>query len=339
MNSFFLKGDLKYSEILAQSFSRKFPKSPAGWNILGCVYAQTKRFDLALSAFNKIIKMYPNDPIAHNNAGNVFISLGRLDEGILCFKKSIKIKPDFFDAYNNLANAVEKRGEFALAEELFSKAVCIKPDFSESHYNLGNLYHKLGKFEKAINCYKATLKYDPLHSMALNNMGLVYNDLGMHAEAKRCYENSIRANPLIVENKCNLLYLKSVLQDFSNIEYLNDASLLGKEISSSSQMQYSHNEPNLKEDQIRIGFVSGDLKSHPVGYFIESLMHGAREMGSNTQYIAFSTSSFEDETSARLKKYLNEWIPIDRLSDAEAARLIYQTRINVLFDLSGYTAN
>ncbi|MNZ76824.1 hypothetical protein D3C78_953450 [compost metagenome] len=87
---------------------------------------------------------------------------------------------------------------------------------------------------------------------------------------------------------------------------------------------------------LRVGFVSGDLHAHPVGYFMENLLRGL-EAGT-LELFAYPTRIREDEVTRRLKPYFSRWMPIQGLSDQAAARLIHDDGVHILIDLSGHTA-
>src|SRR5439155_4050941 len=88
---------------------------------------------------------------------------------------------------------------------------------------------------------------------------------------------------------------------------------------------------------VRVGLVSGDLRSHPVGYFLEGVLaHWPRE---RAQLFAYPTVLIEDETTRRMRPHFDGWTPIANLDDARAAARIAGDGIDVLVDLAGHTAH
>jgi len=86
---------------------------------------------------------------------------------------------------------------------------------------------------------------------------------------------------------------------------------------------------------LRVGIVSGDLRNHPVGYFIESFLpHVDR---SRIEFIAYPTQPNFDDLTDRLRPGFTAWTPLYGKSDAAAAKQIVSDGIHVLIDLSGYT--
>lgn len=84
-----------------------------------------------------------------------------------------------------------------------------------------------------------------------------------------------------------------------------------------------------------MGLVSGDLRQHPVGYFLESVLaHTQRE---RIEWIAYPTHADTDELSGRLRQHLSGWHSLVGLGDEDAARRIHDDGVHVLIDLSGHT--
>nr|WP_321320108.1 hypothetical protein [uncultured Campylobacter sp.] len=88
--------------------------------------------------------------------------------------------------------------------------------------------------------------------------------------------------------------------------------------------------------KLRIGFTSGDLRSHPVGYVLE----GALKLIDKDifELYAYVTQNGEDALTARIKPHFTSWQSIAGISPAAIAARIQGDAINVLLDLSGHTS-
>ena len=89
--------------------------------------------------------------------------------------------------------------------------------------------------------------------------------------------------------------------------------------------------------RLRVGWVSGDLRRHSVGYFMEPLF-AARDR-EQFEWIAYYTATREDEVSARMRTLADAWVSCDALNDEALAARIRADRIDILVDLSGHTAD
>eukprot|EP01034_Spumella_vulgaris_P011900 gene11900-15140_t len=88
---------------------------------------------------------------------------------------------------------------------------------------------------------------------------------------------------------------------------------------------------------LRVGLVSGDLRNHPVGYFLQAwlkLLDPAR-----LQLHAFATQPETDALTQALRPCFVAWTSIAAMDDARAAQCIRDQKIDVLMDLSGHTGH
>ena len=87
---------------------------------------------------------------------------------------------------------------------------------------------------------------------------------------------------------------------------------------------------------LQIGFVSADLRSHPVGFFVEPLL-ARLAMHSTLSLHAYYNHAVEDVATKRLRGHFSQWHAIAHLSDAALAQKIADDGIDILIDLSGHT--
>src|SRR4029077_15636791 len=87
---------------------------------------------------------------------------------------------------------------------------------------------------------------------------------------------------------------------------------------------------------LQVGFVSADLRDHPVAYFLEPVL---AYLASNPALSlhAYYNHAREDRVMQRLRSYMKHWHSIADLSDAGLAQKIGEDQIDILIDLSGHT--
>jgi predicted O-linked N-acetylglucosamine transferase (SPINDLY family) len=97
------------------------------------------------------------------------------------------------------------------------------------------------------------------------------------------------------------------------------------------------NDPD-PERRLRVGFVSGDLRSHPIGRFLLGALSG---FGRDTtlDFYAYANSEDEDAITEALKRVIPNWLNVTKLSDHDLDARIVADKIDVLFDMSGYTGS
>ncbi|HVF35397.1 MAG TPA: hypothetical protein VND91_08755 [Candidatus Saccharimonadia bacterium] len=86
---------------------------------------------------------------------------------------------------------------------------------------------------------------------------------------------------------------------------------------------------------IRVGFVSGDIREHPVGLFVAPLL-AAFDRGRIAPFV-YARGAGGDALTARVRALPLAWRDTTALDDASVLARIRADRIDVLVDLSGHT--
>ena len=301
---------------------------------LGMTYKAKGLLALAEKCYREAINSKPEYAEAYNNLGNVQTKKGDFTEAIKSYKKAIKIRPDFYKAHTNLGSAFKRLGKPRRAEESYRRSLELHARYSETHYNLGVLLYDLDRFEEAEFHYNECLALDPTNSAACCNLGVLLQDIGRLVDSEAQYRKALKINPNFPIAHSNLLFLLSAFYEDTKKSF--DEALKYPQVADyHSVSQFSHERRGPKKE-LRVGFVSGDFKNHPVGYFLEGLLNCLQNYP--VKLFAYSNQIQEDETTCRLKKLFYKWINIGSTDDHTAASSIYRDNIDILFDLSGHTA-
>jgi len=89
-------------------------------------------------------------------------------------------------------------------------------------------------------------------------------------------------------------------------------------------------------ERLRVGFVSGDFRTHSVAHFFEPIL-SARDRGAFT-YVLYSNFHLGDAVTERLRACADDWREVWQLTDDALIDLIRTDRIDILVDLAGHTA-
>lgn len=98
--------------------------------------------------------------------------------------------------------------------------------------------------------------------------------------------------------------------------------------------QHAHKKQGHKK--IHIGYISPDFRRHIVVYFSYQLL---AKYNKNRFEITCYANGPEDAVTDQLKGLVDHWQNISNLTAEAAAKIIYEDHIDILFDLSGHTAN
>jgi len=334
-----------------------------------------RRLEDAIAVLEKAVSLAPANAMAWANLGTALQSKGQVEAAMQAYEKALEINPSMAQVAHNLGVLAHQTGEYTGALQRFEQALQLQPDSIQFLASLaavklklryppeeieqialllmkrspndplgpalfGSLCNELGRLEEAASWYQKALLLDPGASECLAALGGILKELGNLSESERLLKAAIERNPHDLKSFSNLLFCQHYNPVHSPEVLLRSARRYGSLVSESIQKQFS-NWPRLFESSehgLRVGLVSGDFRSHPVGYFIESIL--SQCFGGGIDFFAYSNrnSSHDDFLTERIKSKVSAWKSIADLSDKAAAALIRNDGIHILIDLSGHTA-
>jgi predicted O-linked N-acetylglucosamine transferase (SPINDLY family) len=312
------------------------PDYAKAYNNLGGTLKDQGRLAEAEASYRRALIIKPDYAEVHNSLGVTLLDQGRLAEAEASLRQALIIKPDYAVAHNNLGVTLQEQGRLAEAEASLRQALIIKPDYAVAHNNLGVTLRGQRRFAEAEASLRQALIIKPDYAEAYSNLGGTLKDQGRLAEAEASYRQALIIKPDYAEAYSNLLFALSYNPDHRASHYLEEASRYGRMAAKKVEMRFSAWQCVSRPERLRVGFVSGDLRNHPVGYFLESVL--AQIDPSRMELIAYPTDYKADELTARITPYFSAWKPLVGLSDKAAAGLIHGDGIHVLLDCSGHTA-
>jgi len=96
----------------------------------GHAYAEQKKYDLALSDYNKAIELDPKYVKAYNGRGNAYSDQKKYDLAIADYTQAIELDPKDVKAYNNRGRVYVFQKKYDLAIADFSKVIELDPKFA-----------------------------------------------------------------------------------------------------------------------------------------------------------------------------------------------------------------
>lgn len=324
------------TEHLALQITKDFPNHPLGWKALAAVYKQTGQLEKSLVPAQRSVELAPDDAQAHNNLGLIFFDLNRMPEAETSLLAAIAARHEYAEAYYNLGNIRIYQGRLHEAETFYRQALIYDPEYPAAYNNLGNILIEQGRIKEAIACLQENLKINPYVADAHNNLGNALKELGQLNEAIASYRQALKINPNFSVAHSNLIFSQNYIDNLSPEIRLQEALRFGT--LASQRVQHPFTSWNIKPEnnKIKIGFVSGDLRNHPVGYFLEGLLKHLDK--DRFELSAYSTTPFEDDLTQRIKSHFTSWLTINSISDESAAQAIHHDGIQILIDLAGHTA-
>jgi tetratricopeptide (TPR) repeat protein len=182
------------AEVLCNRVLAEQPRNANAMHLLGLIFIQTCRPDLALDWISRAIAIAPTAEF-YFNQGLVYFTLGRHDEAVQAYQNALTLQPDLIEAHNNVGNVLLAQGRYDLAIASFQKVLAAKPFFADAHNNLGIVYHNLNRFDEAITSFRRALAVDLNHPKATTNLGVSLYFAGRAAEAVVVLRQAIVLQP------------------------------------------------------------------------------------------------------------------------------------------------
>lgn len=238
--------------------------------------------------------------MVYNDLGIVRRAQGRLGDAVACYREAIRHQPNLVDAHSNLGNALKLLGQLDQAEASCRQALQLNPDHAAAHNNLGNALADQGRMDEAIAAYRAALRCQPRFPVAHSNLLMCLN-----------YASGLDPATVFAEHLCW-------------------ASIYEPQPAPRPPVR----DPD-PERVLRVGYVSADLRHHPLMSFFEPILqhHDPRQV----EIHLYAEVSAPDAVSRRLQA-LAAWHGTCGLSDAALAELVRRHGIDILVDLAGHTA-
>lgn len=340
---------------------------------LGYVLLQTGRLEDAERMLNCAVERNPADFDAYYLLGNLAKDCGDSLRAIACFRTALRNNPDFDFCRRDLCVLLAQTGQPHEARMVMDQGPAFDTDSADYYLFKGNMHLATAEYDAAVTCfknardlksrdatilinlgaaqigqrdvltavetYREVLEFEPSNIQAHANMAAAFQLSGQLDLAVQSYRQALQLNPHYLYAQQNLLYVLSHMPHYPAQEYLAEALNYGAKVSAAAKpyTQWFCTPKKAVGRPLRVGFVSGDFRAHPVGYFLENTL--ACMDSTKVTAVAYSNAVSEDALSARLKVLFAEWHTVATVPDEDFAKQIHTDGIDILVDLAGHTAH
>ncbi|MEM6799623.1 MAG: tetratricopeptide repeat protein, partial [Planctomycetota bacterium] len=119
-------------------------------NKLGGVYLSTKRFELAIDAFERALAIDAESPLAFEGIGRAKLELGDADAALESALTAAELVHHFPKAHLTIGRALNALGDYVGAVEALELCVKQSPKMVDAHRALATAYRGLGESAKAM---------------------------------------------------------------------------------------------------------------------------------------------------------------------------------------------
>jgi predicted O-linked N-acetylglucosamine transferase (SPINDLY family) len=266
--------------------------------------------------------------------GNACTARERFPQAVDCYERVLQLDAGNCDAWNNLSNALNETGDFERAQMYAEKALALRPEHFEAHVNRGKSFYGRYRVREAIACFREALKHRPDGGETLLLLGQALRRWNDADGAIEVFREAQRVMPGDREPGNMLVYTLNYSASWQPEQVFEQHRLYAAAhlAAATDAVHANSREP---ERRLRIGYVSGDFKTHSVSYFMDGLLrnHDAR----NFDVICYSNVKRPDSTTDRLRASVSCWRDISAQSDEDVVTRVRNDEVDILVDLSGHT--
>ncbi|ELY4539974.1 methyltransferase regulatory domain-containing protein [Cronobacter sakazakii] len=242
------------------------------------------------------------------------------------------------DIYDDLATALHETLDLFNALKIMRSLLRLDEKNGGFWNSLGTLYHARGDMTLAEKCVREAFRFQPRNPRYLAMMGVVLSDNQKLDEARYFLEKSLELAPEDFDCFTSLLFVLTHDNRVSAQELLAKHRDYGERVTAYAERLALNLPLNNEKDphrKLRVGFVSGDLRTHPVSNFLLPFW----ESFDRTQFelVGYNAAPMHDEVTDHLRAGAVLWRDAYQLSDRELARQINDDGVDILIDLSGHT--
>ena len=313
------------------------PNHADGLNHMGILAYRAGQMDLARSFFARATAADPDLAEAHFNLGLALQSLSQPGEAAEAFRQTIALTPGLAPAHLALGNVQHAQGRLDEAAAAFAEAVALTPGYADAHMNLGNVRREQRRLTEALSNGRRAVELNPDSAVGWRNLALSHQDGGLAEDAVACFDRALALAPDFAEAQSGRLFCLNYLTTLPAQAIFEAHQRWGGRCAGRAPpTPAAFANVRDPERRLRVGYVSGDLHTHPAGYFLRSVLEHRDPAA--IEVFCYSNGVRSDAMTDALRASTDEWRSIHGAPDGEVEALIRSDTIDILVDLSGHTA-
>ncbi|MBC7771314.1 MAG: hypothetical protein H7210_02350 [Pyrinomonadaceae bacterium] len=259
------------------------------------------------------------------------------DQALYYAQRAITLAPRDAEGYVNLANIHWALGAIPLAIETAADAVARFPAVRNAHATLLNFYLREDRFADVMEGCRAAMGIFPGDSQFAATYATMLLSVGKPEEAVALLREVTRKEPRNIRGWAALCPALNYLPSADLKENVEAHRAYGKLLAEllPPRQAGKGGGPLDPERPLKIGFVSPDLRTHPMRFFIVNVFEHLDRKSFNIS--CYFTGGAEDEVSQRFKALVPSWKHVPSLNIGQLADVISRDGVDILIDLAGHT--
>ncbi len=337
---------------------------PRALPVLALALAETGRHRPSMAAARLAVAVSPGMPLCWLALSRACRATGDLNGAAAAARRARRLAPFDRDALVALGVALDGLGRAKAARDCFSHALALTPAEPTILSNLGAAFAADRRAEPALRWLRRAVRLDPGNVEAANNLALACKLSARVAAAGRAVRHAIAHAPADARSWSHLAAVRLAVADVAGavaayrravvsapedhrlhgnlllcLNYdpdITDDALAAEHRRTPAAVLAASRFARTRQAPLRIGFVSPDLRRHPVGYLLRAVLEPLARRGFAT--IGYADCPRPDDLTAELEARFTHWRDSTGESDPDLAARIAADGVDILIDLAGHTA-
>jgi protein O-GlcNAc transferase len=346
------------------------PRDATAWKAIGLVAQAEKEVASADQALKRSLLLIPSDTVVCARLGGSLSEQGFHRQAVSVLRLCVTLNQTKAENWLALANALHASDLSAAAEIGFRRSLMLEPaGLTALENHLVQLAKADVPADRIRAGYRRALRVNPKSPRTWANFSKYLLDRGAYSAAADAIKSALvsgdtdrdmlvgLANAYRQSRKHQMAerYLRWARSAFPEDRTIQSGLLMGHNYESgvSARSLYQDHkawaadwapleEPlgydvdRMAGRRIHLGFVSPDLKRHPVGFFLLPVL---RHLDRNQFRISvYSDAGKGDLFTLELRRHADHWFDVTGKDDDVLRDRILEDRVDILFDLAGHSA-
>ncbi|MBC5782775.1 tetratricopeptide repeat protein [Ramlibacter sp. USB13] len=311
------------------------PALPSAHLNLGIALEALGDAEAARARYVQVLALEPGHPFGAYNLGKLEFTQGRLREAETLLRRAIAGKGDFHQAWVLLSNVLDALGNLQGAADAIAQALRLQPDYAGALFNQASLLRRLGRMDECEAAAARAAALDPDNADYLSAHSAALVTQGFAAEALAQLQRAIALAPARFDLRSKELFLLNLVEGVSVEEVWERHRQLGAQLESVVKAR-THGTPDAARQRLRLGFVSGEMRTHPVALFLLPVLE--RLDRRRYEVTCYASNAQKDAITQRLQSLSGHWVDAAGWKDDRLEQRMVADGIDILVDLDGHTS-
>jgi predicted O-linked N-acetylglucosamine transferase (SPINDLY family) len=276
------------------------PRNADALQMLGLFLTQDGQQQQAVTHLERAVAIAPQVAGYRNNLGNALMAAARNHDALMQFRAAIELDPSYARAHLGMALALMALHDSDAAHAACMSGLAIRPDWPEMAISAGAALEAGDRMDEAVEFLRGQVARHPTHRGLRTRYLFALNYPSIPADEVAAAHRGYR-----------------------------DAIVR-------AAPEPAGRDPDPVRP-LRIGVLSGDLRTHSVGFFAEPVFRTKPE-GDTITCFATDPRESGDPMTRRFMDASDGWVECALMDDAALDRAIRERGIDVLVELSGHSS-